>query len=192
VAHIILGVDPGEDTGIAVGILYRPDEYVHEPSGPAYTPRMLHGWQLQIPFHAVTDYDNATAALSTAVNYAGGARQRIPGADPNLYLVIENFIITKTAMDTNATWSSEVTGMAMSTGLLLWNPLNTDGKVHIDKTQQPNGMKGLIHDNKLLQEMQITRRGDKMTQHQKDAIGHVFVFANRLSEGRISTGKGVG
>jgi hypothetical protein len=173
-----MGVDPGDDTGIGLAVLYAPDETV--PSGvDTYTHPMLNGHRLWLQMHAVTDYDNAPKIIGVFMRRAEHLRDTY-APDTPIQLTIEKFIITKTAMDANATWSSEVTGMAIAAPVLLPVP-----NVRVITTQQPNGMKNIIHANKVLQTLQITRRGDGMTQHEKDAIGHVLVRAAALAVGRL-------
>lgn len=166
-AHIatLITVDPGVATGYALTHLY------DTPQEGNHTDIRLGAQSLTVRTHGTTNMENAPDVFQLLAEHAN---YHTP-SDVAICLIVEDFIITRTAMQKNTTWSSEVTGMAIAAARLT---IAAD-RLTIDNTQSSSSMKNVVHNSKVLQAMGIKKRGDKMTGHEADALGHAVLYAAR-------------
>jgi hypothetical protein len=169
---VIVTVDPGESTGYSVVEVYNA-KHPQIPAG-TYGHAIFARCRVRPLAYGTVGYDQASDVLDQHITYAAAlaADREVP-----LRVVVEKFVITRTAMQTNSTWSSEVTGMAVTS---LHRAAPT---AKIDTTQQPTEIKNLIHKNRILQQIGLKPHGSGMTTHEADALAHALLFAARLSNG---------
>lgn len=89
-----------------------------------------------------------------------------------MFIVAEHFTLTANSVKGQSLWSSEIIGMARYIAAM------SGGRIVLDDSQQPSSMKNLIHKNDVVRKTGLATKG--MTPHEKDALGHAFLFATRL------------
>lgn len=170
---IILAIDPGLTTGYCTGLLWREgdtSEGVTNTAFAGYSFTRLNGGQFGM--------DEAPETLLTLVRELAHTARELHIPDHRVAVLAEKFVITRTAMQSNATWSSEVTGMVQAIAQLHLPP-----GYYWDKSQQPSQMKRLIQQGGVMKETGY----DKLRQgpHAKDALGHALLFAARYRNGHV-------
>lgn len=163
----LVAIDPGLMTGYGILHLYN-----NKQQGK-HTDIRLGDHSVTVQTHGTTDMDNAPETLELLMQHA----QFHTPDDVPICLVVEDFIITRTAMQKNTTWSSEVTGMAKYAA----KRLIPNHQLVIDESQSSSDMKNAIHKPKVLQDMGVKVRGDKMVSHESDALGHGILYAARVN-----------
>ena len=109
--------------------------------------------------------------LSQAAGYSEGTGDAVVNTRP-MFIVAEHFTLTANSVKGQSLWSSEIIGMARYIAAM------SEGRIVLDDSQQPSSMKNLIHKNDVVRETGLAAKG--MTPHEKDALGHAFLFATRL------------
>ena len=172
-AAIILSVDPGKATGWAITEVYDA-AHIQAPTKDLITSPYFHKCYLRfVEYGTILTVEDASTQFNSI---ARSAQLLATTYDVPLKLITEKFVITKTAMQKNTTWSSEVTGIVRNA------VMNVCPTATYDDTQKPTEMKNLVHKNKLLHELGLKRRGARMTTHESDALGHAILYAARLSK----------
>lgn len=167
----LVTVDPGQMTGYGILHLYDNKEQ------GKHTDIRLGDHSVTIRMRGTTGMDDAPDAFKLLMQRA---ESHTPANVP-ICLVVEDFIITRTAMQKNTTWSSEVTGMAKAAAQFLIPSY----QLVIDNSQSSSDMKNVVHKAKVLQDMGIKTRGDKMTDHEADALGHGILYAARINAKQV-------
>lgn len=177
----VLALDPGKSTGYALCSVYKG-----EPGSGGITHPILGNRWIQVHTSGSLSFDETPRALTALVDeaVAGHWRRSLtsgqtytdteghPQPKRPMTLLCEHFTLTVNAVRGQSGWSLEVIGMAR----LLAD--RADGRVKFDTSQQPSAMKNLIHNNRVLHECGLTR--ENMTTHEKDALGHAFLYATRI------------
>lgn len=177
-ACVVLSVDPGLATGVAQSALYRKPHDLEFPT--LYRHELMGKFDLDLGCQTTLSW---TEAAKNAAMMVVSARDAAATAGVPLTVVIEQFVITKTALQKNTTWSSEVAGMFT----LATYEHAPDAALVL--TQKPSQIKTLVHGNKALEECGIKRRGVAMVDHEQDAIAHAMLYAARLSQGQVRIGQ---
>lgn len=169
---VVLAVDPGMATGIVVAHIYPRGPHDEPPTETAVAHPAFHRYFLDVGEPMTVTYDDMPEALSKIL----GKIRTLHGNYVPLHVVLEKFVITRVAMQENATWSSEVTGMTICATKLLFP------SAKIDTTQKPADMKPLVP-RTVLRSLGLWATG--MTDHEADAIGHAILYAARASTRQV-------
>lgn len=171
---VIVGVDPGETTGLTITLLCKG---ATPPAEGFHSHPLIDGYWLAVKWWGEATFAEVPRVL---YSYMEEARRTALAHDLPLLrvaVVVEDFVITRVAMQANATWSSEVTGMAK-----LAAELAVPGHL-FDKTQKSADMKSAVIKPKVLKEMGLVQRGDGISTHMADALGHAILFSARYRNG---------
>lgn len=170
---LVLSFDPGQTTGYAVMGIY------------ATPPTQLANKQVS---HSLFDpltvafMSTGTLTMDEVPAFVQETCRRAHtgyfGAFERVAVVVEDFIVTRLAMQSNATWSSEVTGMIRAVTQLELPDSRWEN------TQRPVEMKNLIQKSGVLKELGLTQGGP----HIRDAVGHALLFATRYRNGHVKSG----
>ena len=177
----VLALDPGKSTGYALCSVYKGEPHTNGVTHPILGDRWV-----QVHSSGSLSFEEAPRALPVLLDEAVTGhwrRSHVSGQTHNdasgkshpvrpAVLLCEHFTLTVNAVRGQSGWSLEVIGMARMLAARAEDP------VQFDTTQQPSAMKNLIHNNRVLHECGLIR--EKMTQHEKDALGHALLFATRL------------
>lgn len=177
----VLALDPGKSTGYALCSVYKGEPHTNGVTHPILGNRWV-----QVHSSGSLSFEEITRALPVLLDEAVTGHWRrslVSGQTHNdasgkshpvrpAVLLCEHFTLTVNAVRGQSGWSLEVIGMARMLAARAEDP------VQFDTTQQPSAMKNLIHNNRVLHECGLIR--EKMTQHEKDALGHALLFATRL------------
>lgn len=177
-ACVVLSVDPGLATGVALSVLYRQPHDLELPN--MHRHELMGKFDLELRYQATLTW---SGAAKSGTNFVESAHGLAAALGVPLTVVIEQFVITKTALQKNTTWSSEVSGMFT---LATYQYAPDAALVLI---QKPSQIKTLVHGNKALEQCGIKMRGVSMVDHEQDAIAHAMLYAARLSQGQARIGQ---
>lgn len=173
----LLTVDPGLMTGWAISTLW-PDASAPE-AGNVHAHPLLGRYDFQLHAQGTVTWlqslTDAPGIVATAAIHAINARTP-------LMTVIEQFVINKTALQKNTTWSSEVLGVFA----LASKQFSAD--IALDLTQKPSQIKTLFIANKVLEQAGIKQPRKAMVSHEQDAIAHGMLYGTRLHNGETRVG----
>lgn len=183
---VVVGIDPGETTGLALATLYKETSGAQAGSqaegvqpDQTHTHPLIQGFHVEVREWTDASFDDAVPKLRAVIRQARRLAYAHNLPMSRVAVTVERFILTRTAVMGNATWSSEVTGMAKALAAV-----DTPG-YHWDRTQSAADMKTTVHQAKALQQMGLIKRGAKISTHMADALGHVILFAARYRNGEF-------
>lgn len=184
----VLALDPGKATGYALCTLHKADPNAEADTADWGVGHYILGDKtIRVVESGAASFEEIPEILDSMVR-VGLAHHRILTEaagrltldkhtgdeilDRPLFIVAEHFTLTANSVKGQSLWSSEIIGMAR------YIAARSGGLIVLDDSQQPSSMKNLIHRNNVLRETGLARNG--MTPHEKDALGHAFLFATRL------------
>lgn len=173
----LLTVDPGLMTGWAISTLW-PDA-THPEVGNVYAHPLLGRYDIQLHSRGTVTWQSSLVDAPGIVHAAAAAAT---STGTELMTVIEQFVINKTALQKNTTWSSEVLGVfALATKQF-------DPRIALDLTQKPSQIKTLFITNKVLEQAGIKQPRKAMVSHEQDAVAHAMLFGTRLHNCETAVG----
>lgn len=181
----VLSLDPGKATGYALCSVHRLESDGRSAQDWGVRHDVLGNRTLRVYESGSVSFEDLPALLDDLVDRglsrhgmlaeAAGYVEKVDGAwkvTRPMFIVAEHFTLTANSVKGQSLWSSEIIGMAR------YIAARSGGRIVLDDSQQPSSMKNLIHRNDVVRVTGLATKG--MTPHEKDALGHAFLFATRL------------
>ena len=170
---VIVAIDPGKATGLAIGSVWRKPAGVEIDEEGAITHRLFTKYAVKLHRFDTLSFEHVYTDLLPNMQYADSLGKTL---DVPVKLVGEAFIITNTAQRGASTWSLEVIGGSkalVDTNFADWLPYDFSQKSGDAKT---------VMTNTVLKDCKLTSKDMecKLTPHVQDAMRHLLLHVSRV------------
>lgn len=170
---VILCIDPGKATGLAVVSAWRKPAGIPVDSEEGFSHRLFNKYVIQLHQLTTLNFDTVYTDLVGSMTYADELSKKL-GVPAKL--VGEAFIITNTAQRGASTWSLEVIG-----GSKALRDTQFPHWCSYDFAQKSGDAKTVVT-NTVLKDCGLTKKnlGRVLTPHEQDALRHALLHVARI------------
>lgn len=175
---IVVGVDPGKQTGAAAFAVYKSDDAAILTAACAETHDVIRGYGMRKLAVMDVDYEGVKKGLHAFLDIADEMRQiHAPDSVITVHVACEDFIITRVSMFGQAKWSLKIIGM-----LEYMVAREFTDHYRLSTIQKSADAKSLVTD-KVIKEFgfDLGRRSN----HIYDAVRHAILYTSKMKMGLV-------